>query len=135
MPTPAASDPADGAAVFTTNCSACHQAGGVGAPGLAPPLASKQVAAIAGKDPSYVALIMLNGFSGPIVLEGGDTMSGVMPPVGASLSDEEVAAAAGYVIGTLNGVKSSLDAATVAKLRVEKKAAKELRALREALLK
>lgn len=126
---------ADGEAVFAANCAACHQAGGVGAPGLAPPLVSKHVSAAAEKNSHYPVLVVLNGLSGAIPLDGSDSISGIMPPVGAFLSDEEVAAVLTYVFATLNKTDASVEPQTIAGLRSQKMAAKDLRAMREELLK
>lgn len=125
---------ADGATVFEQNCSACHQAGGAGAPGLAPPLVSKHVAAAAGKSSHYPALVVLNGLSGTIPLDDGTTMAGIMPPVGMTLSDQDVAAVLTYVFDNLNGVKATVDPKAIADLRSQRHAAKELREMREKLM-
>lgn len=126
---------ADGEAVFNANCTACHQAGGVGAPGLAPPLVSQHVSAAAAKNPDYAALVVLNGLSGDIPLDGGDTISGIMPPLGMFLTDDEVAAVLDYVFKTLNGKDAQIDPKAIADLRSQKHSAKELRTMREELVK
>jgi len=130
-----AADVADGEKVFAENCAVCHQKGGVGAPGLAPPLVSAHVKAAAAKNPAYAVGIILNGMSGPLPLDGGDSISGIMPPVGLGLSDADVAAVAAYVLNSLNGGQATIDAKTVTDLRSQKHSAKELRAMREELLK
>lgn len=124
---------ADGAAVFAANCAMCHQADGAGAPGLAPPLVSKRVESAAQSRPDYVGLVVLNGLSGPITLDGGEQFMGVMPPVGHNLTDAEISAVVGYVFETLNGAKGTLGAEEIAELRTKTPAAKDLRAIREGL--
>lgn len=130
-----AADAPNGETVFTSQCSACHQAGGVGAPGLAPPLASDQIASIAKKNPQYLVLVTLNGLSGNISLAEQGELNGIMPPAGASLSDDEVAAVVGYVALTLNATDTMISADTVRMLRDKKLSAKELRAMRQDLVK
>lgn len=126
---------ADGVAVYDRVCVACHQPGGVGVTGLAPPVAAKHLANAATKNPNYAVLVVLNGLSGHLPLADGQEMTGIMPPVGASLTDDEVADVVNYVYGTLNGAKSAIDGKAVAALRAEKPTAKDLRTLREELLK
>jgi mono/diheme cytochrome c family protein len=126
---------ADGAAIFQDVCKACHADGGVGTPGLAPPLVSPVVASSAAKKPDYALLVVLHGLSGPLPLSGGDSISGIMPPIGLRLSDDEIAAVVGYVFGTLNTSPVKIDPKMVAELRVKSPTAKELRAMREELQK
>jgi mono/diheme cytochrome c family protein len=88
--TPAA---ADGAQIFASRCASCHQATGVGLPGVFPPLAGSEWV---NGDATTVAGILLLGISGPITVKGA-TFSGMMPAFGASLSDAEIAAVASHV--------------------------------------
>lgn len=125
----------NGESVYNEQCSACHQAGGAGAPGLAPPLASKQIAGIARANPAYLALVVLNGLSGGISLADQGELNGIMPPAGGSLQDDEVAAVLGYVTKTLNGIDVEITADTVKMLREKKPSAKELRAMRQEFAK
>ncbi len=92
---------ADGKALFETACGACHKKDGMGIAGLAPPLANAEWAKSG--DPAmrtYLPLVVLNGMSGKIVA-GGKTFVSAMPPQ-KQHSDEELAAMAAYVMGTLN---------------------------------
>ena len=126
---------ADGAAIFQDVCKACHADGGVGTPGLAPPLVSPVVATSAAKKPDYALLVVLHGLSGSLPLSGGDSISGIMPPIGLRLSDDDIAAVVGYVFGTLNKTPAAIESKTVAELRAKSPTAKELRAMREELMK
>jgi mono/diheme cytochrome c family protein len=91
-----AAEAADGAKVFTDTCQACHAAGGVGTPGLAPPLVSPVIANAATTQKNYPAMVVLNGLAGSIPLAAGGTIAGAMPPQ-QSLSDDEVAAVVVYL--------------------------------------
>ncbi len=124
---------ADGAALFSANCAACHQPGGVGSAGLAPPLVSRHIAAAAAKNQLYVPLVILNGLSGQLALDDGTSIASLMPPIGLYLSDEELAALVGYIFA-LNGAEVALDPKTISDLRPKPHGAKELRAVRESLL-
>lgn len=125
----------DGASVFLQHCAACHMSDGAGTPGLAPPLVSEHVKAAANLNPLYATLVVLNGLSGPVPLDDGSVLKGIMPPVGMQLSDEEVAAVVSHVLTTLNGIDVTIDPKTVADLRPQRHSAKELRAMREDLVR
>lgn len=85
-----------GASVFSRACTSCHQVGGVGLPGQFPPLKGNPNIV----DAAYVESTVRNGKQGPIVVNGVD-YDGVMPTVGTSLTDEEIAAVAAYVAAGL----------------------------------
>lgn len=125
---------ADGGQIFQIECQPCHQEGGVGAPGLAPPLASPVLTAAASKNAAYAPLVVLNGLSGKIPLADGSTISNIMPPFSMRLNDQEIAAVVEYVYGTLNNQKFPVDPADIARLRGERPMAKDLRAMREVFL-
>lgn len=113
---------ADDAALFTQTCAACHGKGGVGIPGMAPPLAGAEWAK-AGKPDSriYVPEIILNGLSGKLTA-GGRTYQGVMPAQ-KQRKDDEIATLANYVLATLNAAPADfkpLTAADVEALRAKK---------------
>lgn len=91
----------EGEALFNQHCAVCHQPGGIGAPGLAPALASllgKRVSAPGGRE--YLPRVLLGGLSGAIVA-GGEKFNGMMLPF-PQLSDEQLAALSHYLLGTLN---------------------------------
>ena len=93
---------ADGASLYAENCVACHQAGGVGTPGLAPPLVSDTLKKAGSVERDYVALVIIHGLSGPIKVKGKPYAS-AMPPR-ADFSDDDVAGLANYVSQDLNGL-------------------------------
>jgi len=104
---------ADGSRIYVANCQACHQANGQGLPGVFPPLAGSSW--VTG-DPAVLSRILLHGLTGPIEVLG-TTYNGTMPAFGKNLSDEEIAAVAGYVRSQWGNSASRLDAAAVAKER------------------
>ena len=71
----------DGAALFTQNCSACHQSTGKGIPGAFPALAGDPF--VVGPAKSVVSVV-LNGRGG-------------MPAFGKDLTDEQIAAILSYI--------------------------------------
>ena len=76
---------ATGQTVFTSLCIACHGDDGRGKENLGPTLVGSQLALA---DPGVPARILLHGKEGP---------AGLMPPLGASLSDEQIAGALTFV--------------------------------------
>jgi mono/diheme cytochrome c family protein len=82
----------DGKQVFSANCVACHQATGLGLPGVFPPLDGSEW--VQG-DERIVANILLHGVTGPITVKGMN-FAGAMPSF-ERLGDAELAAVAGYV--------------------------------------
>jgi mono/diheme cytochrome c family protein len=79
----------DGGQLFTLYCSACHGADGNGATGGAfPPLAGSPWV---GGDPDRSIKIVLHGLHGPIDVLG-KTYNLEMPPQGAMLPDDQIAA-------------------------------------------
>lgn len=83
----------DGAKVYSTNCSSCHQASGQGVEGTFPPLAGNPV--VTG-DPKKVIGIVKNGLNGKIEVKG-HSYNGMMPAWGQQLSDGDIAAVVTYV--------------------------------------
>jgi mono/diheme cytochrome c family protein len=129
---------ADGEASFLAQCAACHQPGGIGTPGLAPPIASDEIVRIIG-DPdgrAYVPLVVLNGLSGPIAVAGQRYVSSM--PAQPDLTDEEIADIAGYVLVALNGARTDgagpYTPAEVAALRATPVSHQDLQALRRRLV-
>jgi mono/diheme cytochrome c family protein len=93
---------ADSASLFSENCVACHQQGGVGTPGLAPPLVSETLRKAGSVQRDYVALVIIHGLSGPIKVKG-QLYTSAMPPR-TDFSDDDVAGLANYVTRDLNGL-------------------------------
>ena len=75
-----------GRAVYQNLCQACHQADGRGVDQLAPPLIGSEFALAA--DPTIPARIVLHGKEGTVAL---------MPSLGTTLSDDEIAAVLTYI--------------------------------------
>jgi mono/diheme cytochrome c family protein len=95
-PEPPAADAAiDGAAIYASTCSACHQANGGGLPGAFPPLAG-HVGDLYVADRAMVPLTILFGIMGPIEVQGV-TYSSLMPPMG-NMGDAELAALVNHVM-------------------------------------
>ena len=82
---------AQGADVYSSVCSACHQPGGVGVSGSFPPLNGNPNV----QDAAYVEGVIRNGRSGEIVVDG-TTYNGVMPAQ-STLSDDDIAAVIAYI--------------------------------------
>lgn len=112
-----AQDPGAGAALFDKTCSACHQKAGVGAPGLAPPLAHPELFATLGDEaPTYLGGVLLSGMTGRLSAKGMDYIGLVMPAHGW-LSDAEALAISDYVLQELNAVDPRLTPERLAALR------------------
>jgi len=82
-----------GKAVFDNVCGLCHNADGMGKPNQAPPLAGSEW--VQGS-PSHTIPIPLIGLSGPVSVKGQE-WNLAMPAMGASLSDEDLAAVLSYI--------------------------------------
>lgn len=119
---------ADGAAIFADRCAACHQADAEGAPGVAPPLRSSVWPVLGETAPRYISLILLNGLTGRLEVDG-QVFNGGMP-THASLSNEELAAVANHILHTVNGLTVSATPDLIASLRSTPRRAAELKAMR-----
>jgi mono/diheme cytochrome c family protein len=96
---------AGGQAVFTSLCMACHQEDGRGRDKVAPSLVGSTLALAA---PEIPIRILLNGKEGEV---------GLMPPLGAGLSDEQIAGALTYVRRQWGNGASAVDPETVKQVR------------------
>ena len=101
-----------GKAVFEATCVACHQAHGLGQEGLAPPLLGSEW--VAGS-PERIVRIVLSGLRGPIRVKK-QKFELDMPSLGV-LPDEQIAAVITYVRNEWGHSFSSIDAATVKRIR------------------
>jgi mono/diheme cytochrome c family protein len=99
----------DGAGVYTTNCSSCHQTNGAGVPGAFPPLALNPVV---NGDPSKLIHIVKYGLSGKVMVNG-QAYDGTMPNWGQSLSDAQIASVVTYVRASWGNKASAVSAADV----------------------
>jgi mono/diheme cytochrome c family protein/glucose/arabinose dehydrogenase len=96
---------ATGQGVYTSLCTACHQEDGRGREKLAPSLVGSTLAL---SSPEIPIRILLNGKEGEV---------GLMPPLGASLSDEQIAGALTFVRRQWGNSASAVDPGTVKELR------------------
>jgi mono/diheme cytochrome c family protein len=110
---PRAEQPRTGQQIYASTCAACHQPGGEGNGETYPPLAGSEW--VTGPE-HRLALVILHGLTGEIEVQG-QSYSGVMPPWGAMLKDEEVAALATYLRSSWGNKAAPVTAATVAQLR------------------
>ncbi len=109
----------DGAALFEDHCSACHNAGGIGTPGLAPPLDRPDFwQALGDAAPKYVSGVVAKGLNMQITVRGESYAGMMMPPV-AGASDDELAAIATFVLDSLGGTGATVTAADIAAARSE----------------
>ena len=83
----------DGGAIYNAQCSACHQATGLGIPGAFPPLAGSEWLLA---DPAIAVAIVHDGLQGAIDVAGSSYV-GVMPKFGGNLSNAEIAAVLTHV--------------------------------------
>lgn len=82
-----------GKRLFTGNCAACHQPTGLGNPGQTPPLAGSEW--VVGK-PEVLIRILLHGLQGPVTVKGAN-FNGNMPPFGAKLKPDQIAAVLTFI--------------------------------------
>jgi nitrite reductase (NO-forming) len=99
----------DGAGVYSTNCSSCHQTNGAGLPGAFPPLANN--AAVTG-DPKNVIHIVKFGMSGKIQA-GSQAYNGTMPAWGQNLSDGQIASVITFIRSSWGNHAAAVNAADV----------------------
>ena len=104
----------DGGQLFTLYCSACHGADGKGATGGAfPPLAESPW--LSG-DPDRAIKVVLCGLAGPVDVLG-KTYNLEMPPQGAVLLDDQIAAILTYVRSSWGNKASPVTPETVKTIR------------------
>jgi mono/diheme cytochrome c family protein len=78
--------------LYITHCSACHQAGGEGLPGVFPPL---KASGVVNKDDATKHIqVVLNGMQG--ARAGGVVYAATMPPFAGTLSDDPIAEIINY---------------------------------------
>jgi mono/diheme cytochrome c family protein/glucose/arabinose dehydrogenase len=108
---------ATGKQTYTMICAACHQPNGQGMDGLAPPLVDSEWAI--GK-PEILPRIVMHGLTGPIKVNG-TSWSLEMPPLGAALTDEQVAGVATYIRREWEHTASPVTVDFVKKIRTQNK--------------
>ena len=94
-----------GREVYQNLCAACHQANGRGLDRVAPSLVGLEFALAS---PGVPIRILLSGKEGQV---------GLMPPLGYTLTDEQIAAVLTYVRREWGQTASPVDPATVAQTR------------------
>lgn len=94
-----------GKEVYDGLCQACHQPDGRGMEKVAPPLVGS---AIVNGSADAAVRVLLHGKEGSV---------GLMPPLGATLSDDQIAASLTYVRRSWGNSGSPIDPAAVAKIR------------------
>jgi nitrite reductase (NO-forming) len=99
----------DGAGVYSTNCSSCHQTNGAGLPGAFPPLANN---AVVTGDPKTVIHIVKFGLHGKIQV-GPQMYNGMMPAWGQSLSDGQIASVITFIRSSWGNRAGAVTAADV----------------------
>lgn len=100
----------DGAKVYQTNCSSCHQATGAGVAGTFPPLAGN---AVVTGDATKVIHIVKYGLTGKIDVKG-TSYNGMMPAWGQQLSNGDIAAAITYIRSSWGNSGSAVTESQVA---------------------
>jgi mono/diheme cytochrome c family protein len=104
----------EGQKVYSSICAACHGDSGQGKPGQAPPLAgSEWVDAADFKEAGEVPQLGLNG---EVHVEGQD-WNLQMAPMGAALSDSDLAAVLTYVRGSWGNKAADVSAADIKSMR------------------
>lgn len=119
-----------GAELFEAHCAACHSSGGVGTPGLAPPLNRPDFwQALGDNAPTYISGIVTKGFNKPIKVRGQRYMGLVMPPV-PETSDAELATITSWVLAELGGLDQAVSTDQIAEMRASGTTHDDLLALR-----
>ncbi len=110
----AAAAAAHGKQVYETVCGICHGTDGLGKPGQAPPLAGSEWVIAKGFD--RLTRIPLAGLNGPMLVSGkGWNLA--MAPMGAALSDADLAAALTYIRGSWGNQAGEVTADNVKSVR------------------
>jgi mono/diheme cytochrome c family protein len=118
----AAAQPKSGAAtasmqgkkVYETMCGICHGSDGLGKPGQAPPLAGSEWVVAKGFD--RLARITLSGLNGPMQVKGKD-WNLAMAPMGAAMSDADLAAVLTYIRSSWGNPAGEVTADNVKSIR------------------
>jgi nitrite reductase (NO-forming) len=104
---------AAGQNLFAGTCSSCHQPTGLGLPGIFPPLAGSDF--IAHNDKDKIIGIVLNGFTGPIKVNG-TTFVSIMPPW-SQLNDDDLGNILTYAFNSWGNAFGVVSAADVTRVR------------------
>ncbi len=104
-----------GEKTYKQNCVACHQATGMGAAGLYPPLVGADW--VVGNN-KRLGLILLHGLEGKITVNGVD-YNGAMPAWAKNLNDERIAGVLTYIRNSWGNAASEVQPDQIAWLRAE----------------
>jgi glucose/arabinose dehydrogenase/mono/diheme cytochrome c family protein len=104
-----------GKGVYNTLCVGCHQPSGTGMDGLAPALVDSEW--VLGS-PELLPRILLHGLAGPITV-GKQSWNLEMPPLGAALTDTQIAGVLTYIRREWEHGASPISTELVAKIRAE----------------
>jgi mono/diheme cytochrome c family protein len=104
---------ARGSALYSINCSACHQPTGRGLAAVFPPLATNPV--VQSPDPTEHIRTVLNGKKGALI--GGISYASPMPAFRGILNDDDVAAIVNHERTSWGNAAPTVSASQVAKLR------------------
>lgn len=102
-----------GAKIYGRNCATCHQYRGEGKPGRYPPLANSPWLL---EDKETPIRIVLLGLEGPIEAQG-QIYDGVMPNMGVTLTDKDIAQVLTYVRSSFGNAADPITEDEVAKVR------------------
>jgi mono/diheme cytochrome c family protein len=106
-----------GRTVYNTLCTACHQPTGAGMEGLAPALVDSEW--VLGSH-DVLSRVVIHGLGGPIKVSG-QTWNLEMPPLGAALTDEQIAGVLTYIRREWEHNASPISVSDVAKIRAQYK--------------
>jgi nitrite reductase (NO-forming) len=101
-----------GRVLFKGTCSVCHQENGMGLPAVFPPLDKSDFLL---SDKRRAIEVVLNGLSGPIIVNGNPYNS-VMPPM-SQLNDDEIANILTYVLNAWSNKDGAVTPEEVAEVR------------------
>ncbi|WP_066704679.1 c-type cytochrome [Celeribacter ethanolicus] len=119
--------------LFEIHCAACHNTGGIGNPGLAPPL-NRPVfwQALGDTAPEYLAGVVISGMAGKLDIQGQMYIGLIMPPV-ASTTDEELVEIGTWVLQTLGETEAVMIQELLEAARETRPTHADLRAMRPAV--
>jgi len=110
----AAAAAAQGKRVYETVCGVCHGPDGMGKPGQAPPLAGSEL--VNAKGFHRLAMIPLSGLNGSLQVDG-KAWNLSMAPMGAALSDADLAAVLTYIRNSWGNQASAVAAEDIKPIR------------------
>jgi mono/diheme cytochrome c family protein len=97
-------------------CALCHNPDGTGKPGQAPPFVGSEI--VLGS-PARLIRIPLAGLTGPVQVKGQEYNLTSMPAMGASLTDEQLAAVLSYIRQSWGNKASEITPEQVKAVRAE----------------